>query len=197
MGMNVKRRSCSLLMKVEDRLSAGVLYWTCFLAVPGLAAGQAPAGRPFRTFMCQYWLVSGPGGSVPSREPANLQPRNQHPKPAILLHPLFELLKLITHKLGNLPAPQTSHVNMIPAQLPLVIMPLAVDVHQVKFIDHPLPLQQPQRPIHRTTIHAGIKPLRPAQNLTRIQMFARSLNHAQDRAPLPRHTNAALGKLRL
>lgn len=71
MGMNVKRRSCSLLMKVEDRLSAGVLYWTCFLAVPGLAAGQAPAGRPFRTFMCQYWLVSGPGGSVPSREPAS------------------------------------------------------------------------------------------------------------------------------
>ena len=61
MGMNVKRRSCSLLMKVEDRLSAGVLYWTCFLAVPGLAAGQAPAGRPFRTFMCQYWLVSGAG----------------------------------------------------------------------------------------------------------------------------------------
>ena len=71
MGMNVKRRSCSLLMKVEDRLSAGVLYWTCFLAVPGLAAGQAPAaGRSARSCV-SIGSSPGPGGSVPSREPAS------------------------------------------------------------------------------------------------------------------------------
>jgi hypothetical protein len=123
---------------------------------------------------------------------ANLQPRNQHPESAVLLHLSLQPLKAVTHKLCDLPAAQTRHVNVVALQLALVVVSLAVDVHQVEFIDQPLPLEQSQRSVHRAAIDAGIQFLRLPQNLAGIQMLARSFHYAQDGTPLLGHADPAL-----
>ena len=86
---------------------------------------------------------------------------------------------------------------MVALQLALVVVSLAVDVHQVEFVDQSLPLEQPQRAIDRAAIDAGIDFLRLAQNLAGVEVLAGSLHHAEDGASLLRHANSALGEVRL
>ena len=57
-------------------------------------------------------------------------------------------------------------------------MAFAIQMHQVKLINQPLPLQQIQRSIDRAAINRSIDRTRFAQDLAGIQVFGRSLNHA-------------------
>ena len=86
---------------------------------------------------------------------------------------------------------------MVALQFSLVVMPLAVDVHQVQFVDESMALQQPKSAVYRAPVYARIDSLSLAQNLTRVEMFAGRFHHAENRAPLLRHADSALGKLRL
>src|SRR5580704_491820 len=99
---------------------------------------------------------------APRAIPANLQSRYHNPEPAVFFHLSLQLLENIAHELHDLAATQARHVDVVPVQLALVVVSLAVDVHQVEFVNQSMPLQQPQRPVHRAAIHARIQFLRLA-----------------------------------
>ena len=147
--------------------------------------------------------LSTTGRMVSARSPAgraisaHFQPRNQHAESAIFLHLLFQLLKTVAHKLGDLAAAQASHVDVVALQFALVVVAFAVDVHQVEFVDQPLPLEQPQGAVDRAAVDAGIDLLRLAQDLAGVQMLLGGFHHAQDGAPLLRHAEPALGEVGL
>ena len=105
--------------------------------------------------------------------PADFEPRNQHPEPAILFHLLLQLFELVADKLRDFSATQTSHVNMISPRSTFVIMSFAVDVHQVEFVNQSVPFEQPQRSVYRAAVNSRVEPLRLTQNLAGIQMFVR------------------------
>src|ERR1700722_7587651 len=71
---------------------------------------------------------------------ANLQPRHNDPEPAVLFHLRLQLLKNIADEFHDLAATQARHVDVIAVQFTFVVMPLAVNVHQVEFVDQPLAL---------------------------------------------------------
>ena len=66
---------------------------------------------------------------------ADLKPGDQHPEATILFDLLLELLKTVAHELRDLAATQASHVDVVASQTALVVVALAIDVHQVEFID--------------------------------------------------------------
>jgi hypothetical protein len=70
---------------------------------------------------------------------------------------------------------------MIGAEFAFVVMALAVQMHQVEFIDQSLALEQVERPVDSAAIYGCIHSPRLAQNLAGIKMFGRSLDHAQNR----------------
>jgi hypothetical protein len=80
-----------------------------------------------------------------------LEPRHNDVKAAISFQLVFQCLESLADKLSDLPAPETCHVDMIAAQLALVEMAFAVQMHEVEFID---------------------------QTLSGIQMFVGGLDHA-------------------
>src|ERR1700686_1590253 len=87
---------------------------------------------------------------------ANFQPRHHDPKAAVLLHLSFQFLKNVAYELHDLAATQAGHVDVIPIQLALVVVTLAVDVHQIEFVNETVPLQQLQRPVDRAAIYARV-----------------------------------------
>src|SRR5271166_484223 len=168
-----------------------------WFTLQGLQTESPPLARvvrPKNTNFHEAPLLRSPAFRAIS---ADLQPRNQHPEPAVFFNPLFQFFEFVAHELGDLSTAQTRHMDVIASQPALVIMTFAVDVHQIELVNHPMPLEQPQSPVHRAAVYAGIDLLRLAQNLARIQMFAGRLHHAENRAPLLRHTNSALSKLSL
>ena len=63
--------------------------------------------------------------------------------------PALRLLENIADELHDLAAPEAGHVDVVPVQLALVVVPLAVDVHQVELVNQTVPLQQLQRSVPR------------------------------------------------
>ena len=74
-------------------------------------------------------------------------------KAAIAFQLVLQRIEDFTYKFSNLPTAQASHVNVIRAQFALVVMAFAVQMHEIEFIDQPLPLQQFERAINRAAIH--------------------------------------------
>ncbi len=79
----------------------------------------------------------------------------------------------------------------------LVVVPLAVDLHQVEFVNQTVPLEQLQRSVHRAAIDAGVYLLCLAQELGRIQVFGGCLHHPQNGAALLGHADSAVGEMGL
>ena len=67
----------------------------------------------------------------------------------------------------------------------------------LQLVDQPVFLEQGECAVDRHAVHRGLCPLRPAQDLRRIQMVVGSLDHLQNGAPLPRQADAARGQLGL
>jgi hypothetical protein len=64
----------------------------------------------------------------------NFQSRDNNVESAIALNLPFESIEKIALKLGNLPATKTCHVNVIALRSSLIIMFLALQVHEIEFI---------------------------------------------------------------
>src|SRR5260370_33681575 len=117
---------------------------------PPALPGEVSSPRPRRSRSDTEFPLPPSLSSSPTRDllpsaagravPTNLEPRNQNAEPAVLLDLLLESFKSVAHKLRDLAAAQARHVNVIPPQLALVVMPLAVDMHQLDFVDQALPL---------------------------------------------------------
>ena len=129
--------------------------------------------------------------------PADFQTRNEDVEAAILFDLLLQPFKTVADKFRDLPATQAGHVNVVASQAPFVVVALAVDVHEVEFVDKAMTLEQAQGAVHRTTVDAGVEFLGLAENLAGVEMLAGSLHDAEDGAALLRHADAAFGKVRL
>jgi len=144
-----------------------------------------------------YKICSLDGRAAVGAVATDLKAGDQHAKAAILFDLLFQFLEAVAHKFRDLAAAETRHVDVIAFQAPLVVMSLAIDVHQIEFVDHAVPFQKAKRAIDRTTVDAGVQFLRLAQDLAGIEVLTGGFHHAEDSAALLGHPDSAFGKLGL
>ena len=81
-------------------------------------------------------------------------------------------------------------MNVVTLRTPLVVMLLALHVHEIEFVHQSVPFEQVQRAIDGHTIDAWVKFARVAKNLCGIEMLFRVLNNFENRPALMRHTQA-------
>ncbi len=116
---------------------------------------------------------------------------------AVFFYLALQPLKYIADELHNLPATQARHVDVVTVHFALVVVTFAVDVHQVKFVNQSVALQQLQGPVDGAAVDTGIELLRPAEKLGRIQVLRGGLHHAQDGAALLGHADTASSEMSL
>lgn len=138
-------------------------------------------------------MSTAAGGTIS----ANFEARDQHMESAIGFDLLLEFVELIADEFGDFSATQARHVYVIFPQLALVIMALAVEVHEIEFVDQSVTFEQAESAIHGAAIDTGVEALRLPQNLACVQMLVGGFDDAQNRAALLSHPNAALGEMRL
>jgi len=122
---------------------------------------------------------------------ADLQPRNHDMEVAVPLNLAFEAVKQVAFELDDFSAAQARHMNVIALRASLIVVLLALHVHQIKLINQSMPLKQAESAIDGYTIDLGIDLSRMAQNLARVQMLLCSLYHAQNGAALACHAQSA------
>lgn len=122
---------------------------------------------------------------------ANFKARNHNVETAIALDLAFQPVEEIALELQDFSAPQAGHMNVVPLRAALVEMLFALHVHQVKFIDQAVPLEQFERTVNRDSIDASIEFLRVPQNLRGVEVLIRSFDHAQDGPALVRQPHTA------
>src|SRR5215472_6971041 len=128
---------------------------------------------------------------------ADLQPCHQDAETALPCHRVFQLIEQLAFELDDFAAAQAGHVHMIAPGPAFVEVTLALDMHQVQFVDQALPFEQADGPVDGDAVDGRIDAPRFPQDLSRIQMLFGSLNDAQDGATLPGQTDAAVHQLRL
>jgi hypothetical protein len=74
-------------------------------------------------------------------EPPEFQSCHKNTKATFLLQLTLERLESPAHKLDHLSATHTGHVDVVPAELALVVAAFAVQIHNVEFVNQTLPLQ--------------------------------------------------------
>jgi hypothetical protein len=92
----------------------------------------------------------------------DFQSRYDNSEPAVFFHLPLQLFENVAYELHDLAAAQAGHVDMVAIQFALVVMTLAVDMHQVEFVDQALSLEQLQRSVNGAAIDTGIQLSRPA-----------------------------------
>jgi hypothetical protein len=78
---------------------------------------------------------------APLAKSTHFQPDDPDMKTALLDHLCFQFLERRTRVFHDRAAPEASHVAVISIGLGLVIVLLALNVHQIKFIDQPTVLE--------------------------------------------------------
>jgi hypothetical protein len=145
--------------------------------------------------VCNYLQRLFRGGGAALRAVSTyFQTRNDNVKAAITLDLAFETVEKVTLKLHDLAAAQARHVNMIALRTPLVKMLLTLHVHQIKFVDQPVALQEVERAVNRHAVNSGIQSLGMAEDLRRIEVLLRRFDDAEDSATLVRQANSAGGE---
>ena len=112
-------------------------------------------------------------------------------KPAVALDLALQAVKEIAFEFHDLAAAQAGHVDVIALRAAFVVMFLALHVHEVELVHQPVPLQQTERAIHSHAVNSWVHPARAAENLAGIEMLFGGFDHAENRAPLARHAQAA------
>ena len=80
---------------------------------------------------------------------------------------------------------------MITLRTPLIKMFLPLHVHEVKFINKTVPLQQLERTVNRDPIDLWVNPAGSAKDLAGVQVLVRGFYHAEDGAPLTSHAETS------
>src|SRR5215470_3917148 len=88
-------------------------------------------------------------------------------------------------------------MHVVPSGAPLVKVPLALDVHQIQFIDQALALEHSNGAVHGNTINAGVNFARSPQNLPGVEVLSGGFDDAEDSAALASQTDSTLQQLRL
>jgi hypothetical protein len=129
--------------------------------------------------------------------PADFQARYGDAEVALLGHRDLEFFEQLALEFRDFSATQACHVHVIAAGTSLVEMPLALNVHQVQFVNQALSFQQADGPVHGNAVDLGIDAARFAQNLSGIEMLLGGFDNAQDGSTLAGQPYAAVHELRL
>jgi hypothetical protein len=121
---------------------------------------------------------------------ADFQSGNDDVEPAIPLNLSLQAVEEIALKFSNLAAAETCHVNVVPLRPPLVVVLLALHVHQVKFVNQAVPLQQAKRAINRHSINLRIEAACAAEQLAGVKVLFGGFNHAEYRTALAGHAES-------
>jgi hypothetical protein len=116
---------------------------------------------------------------------------------AFALNLAFEAIEKITLELKNFPATQARHVQMIALRPAFVKVFLTLQVHEVQFIDQPMPFEQLQSAIDGHPVNSWIDFAGLAKKLAGVEMLLGSFHNAEDRAALAGHAQPARHKLSL
>jgi hypothetical protein len=128
-------------------------------------------------------------------DPTDLQADDADLKSALLGHLLLQPFKGGACVLHDGPAAKAGHMGVIAIRLGLVVMSLALDVHQIQFIDQAPLLQEGNSPIDGRAVDVGVLLLSEAEKVGGIQMPGRVLDDANQQASLGCHPDSFGGKL--
>jgi hypothetical protein len=116
---------------------------------------------------------------------------------AVALNLTFQSVEEFAFKLGDFPASQTCHVNMITLWTTLIEVLFSLHMHEVKLINQTVALQQIQSAVDGHTINPRIKFAGFAQDLTGIQVLFGGFHNTKNSAALMRHAQTARHQLGL
>lgn len=117
-------------------------------------------------------------------KPSNLQAHNLNLKSVHRGDLLFQSLKGLRCKFQNFAALKAGKMKMVPLGPHLVVMLLAAQVHQIKFINHAQFLEQVNGAIDGRAVDIWILLAGMAQKLCRVQMRSRALDGLNQDSPL-------------
>jgi hypothetical protein len=117
-----------------------------------------------------FGLPRSRSGSTRGAISSEFHTRDGNPEPTVLLHLFFQVVEESTFKLRDSATTQTRHVHRLARRLTLVKTLLALEMHQIEFINQAVSLQESQGPIDRDANDFWLLLLRLAQYLCCIEM---------------------------
>ena len=124
--------------------------------------------------------------------PAHLRPRQDDLKSEMSLDLFAHLLQQVAKELFDFAAAQANHVGMFLFQPRLVVVLVAIVMHQVQLVHQAACLQQLQRPVHGDAVQLRIFFARQREQTFGIQMLAGLIDQIEQNLPLAREPNALL-----
>jgi len=128
---------------------------------------------------------------------ADLKSGDDYVEAAIPLNLPLQTIEQVAFKFRNLATAETRHVNVVPLGTALVVVFLALHMHQIKFIDQAVPLEQAEGAVDGNAIDLGIEATRAAQQLAGVEVLLGSFDHAENGATLTGHAQSTRHQLGL
>ena len=122
--------------------------------------------------------------SAQTAKPSCLKPYNLNLEIVFCRYLLFEPFKCGSRELDNLSTPKTSQMQMVLMSFCLKVVLLAVQVHQIQFVDQAQHLKQFDRSVHCRAVNIGITLAGALQQARCIQMSRCLLNGFDQSAAL-------------
>jgi hypothetical protein len=116
---------------------------------------------------------------------------------AIALDLPFQSIEKIALKFGDLPTAEARHMDVVSLRATLVVMFLALQMHEVEFIDESMALKQIEGAVDSNSIDVRIQSARLAKDLAGIQMLLGSFDNTEDGPALARHPQSTRHEFRL
>jgi protocatechuate 3,4-dioxygenase beta subunit len=110
----------------------------------------------------------------------------------VSLNLLLQLAERVSEELLNLAAAQADHMRMLLLHACLVVMLIALHVHQVELVHHAALLQHLERSVHSHPIELRIALFRHDVQPLSVQMFAGFVNQIEQDLPLAGQPDALL-----
>ena len=99
-------------------------------------------------------------------------------KAAVALNLAFEAVEEVALELQDGATAQTGHVDVIALGAALVVMLLALHVHQVELVDEAVAFQKFEGAIYRDPINSRVEFASVSQDLRRVEMLLGGLDYA-------------------
>ena len=110
---------------------------------------------------------------------------------AVALDLSLQAVKEIALEFRDLAAAQAGHVDVVALRAALVIMFLALHVHEIQFVDQAMSFEQTESAINGDSVDVGIETAGVAQDLAGVEVLFGGFDHAEDGAALVGHAQAA------
>jgi hypothetical protein len=116
---------------------------------------------------------------------------------AVALNLTFQTIKQVAFKFCDLATAEASHVNVVALRAAFIEMLFAFHVHEIKFVNQAVTLEQIESAIDGNPIDLRIDFAGPAENLASVEMLFGGFDDAENGAALAGHAQAAGHQFRL